>query len=69
MAALFLAQFILGGVLRAGLHNAQGGETELIVFSVIYVVLSLVSFYRARTVLLSLRRFTLGSKDTLRSGG
>jgi hypothetical protein len=33
------------------LHNAAGGEVELIVFSIIYVLISLVFLYQARRVL------------------
>jgi cation:H+ antiporter len=51
LAGLFTAQLIVGGVLRAGLHNAQGGEMELIIFSVVYVLLSLVFLYQARRIL------------------
>jgi cation:H+ antiporter len=51
LAALFVAQLVLGGVLRTGLHNAQGGEVELITFSVIYLLLSLIFLYQARRVL------------------
>jgi cation:H+ antiporter len=50
LAGLFIAQLVLGGVLRAGLHNAQGGEVELITFSVVYLLLSLVFLYQARRV-------------------
>jgi cation:H+ antiporter len=48
LAGLFLAQLVLGGVLRAGLHNAQRGEQETIVFSVVYLLLSVVFLYQAR---------------------
>jgi cation:H+ antiporter len=56
LAGLFLAQFIAGGVLRTVLHDAAGGETELIVFSIVYVLLSLVFALRARSVLGSMWR-------------
>jgi hypothetical protein len=51
LAGLFIAQLVLGGVLRAGLHAAAAGELELTLFSGLYVVLSLVFLYRARRVL------------------
>jgi cation:H+ antiporter len=51
MATLFTAQLVLGGVLRTALHNAQGGEVELIAFSILYVLLSLVFLYQARRVI------------------
>jgi cation:H+ antiporter len=48
LAVLFLGQFVLGGILRASLHNAAGADQELVVFSIIYLVLSLVFVFRAR---------------------
>jgi cation:H+ antiporter len=56
VAALFIAQFVLGGILRAGLHTAAGGEIELLAFSAVYVVLSLIGFFLARDTLGSLWR-------------
>jgi cation:H+ antiporter len=57
LAVLFLAQFVLGGILRATMHNTAGADVELYIFSVIYLLLSLVFFYRARrTIGLLLRR-------------
>ncbi len=51
MAGLFIAQFVIGGLLRTSLHNAAGGEIELTVFSIIYVLISLVFLFQARRVL------------------
>jgi cation:H+ antiporter len=51
MAGLFLAQFLIGGVLRAVLHESGAGEVELLVFSVIYIVVSVVFLVQARKVL------------------
>jgi cation:H+ antiporter len=56
LAGLFVAQFIAGGVIRTALHNATGGETELIIFSIVYMLLSLVFAVRARGVLGSMWR-------------
>ncbi len=42
LAALFLGQFVLGGLLRTGLHDPAQADLELTVFSVLYLVLSLV---------------------------
>src|SRR5712692_5975024 len=56
MASLFIAQLVIGGLLRTSLHNAEGGEVELIVFSVIYVLLSLVFLFLARKPLLGFWR-------------
>jgi cation:H+ antiporter len=50
LAGLFIAQLVIGGLLRTALHNAQGGEVELFAFSVVYVVLSVVFLYQARRV-------------------
>ena len=54
LAGLFLAQLVIGGVLRAGLHDTAGGETELLVFSAIYLVLSVVFLAQARHNIASL---------------
>src|SRR5262249_47299694 len=56
LAGLFLAQLVLGGVFRAGLHSDAAGSTELLVFSAIYVVLALALLFRARRTLVALVR-------------
>ncbi len=56
LAGLFVAQLTVGGFLRAGMHDSQGGETELLVFSAVYILLSLVFLFLARKPLLSLVR-------------
>ena len=56
LAGLFLAQFVAGGIIRAGLRNTASGEAELIVFSIVYVLLSLVFAVRARGVLKTMWR-------------
>jgi cation:H+ antiporter len=56
LGGLFIVQFVTGGLLRTSLHNAEGGEVELIGFSAVYVLLSLVAFYRARGALGSVWR-------------
>src|SRR5712692_10908964 len=56
LGGLFVAQFVLGGLLRAGLHDSQGGETELLVFSAVYILLSLVFLFLARKPLLGFWR-------------
>jgi cation:H+ antiporter len=48
LAALFLAQFVLGGVLRTTLHDVVGANEELVLFSWGYLLLSLVFALRAR---------------------
>jgi cation:H+ antiporter len=48
LAVLFLAQFLLGGILRASLHNAGIADEELVIFSLAYLLLSVVFLYRAR---------------------
>ena len=48
LAGLFGAQFVAGGLLRMVLHNAAGSEIELIVFSFVYMLLSVVFVLRAR---------------------
>jgi cation:H+ antiporter len=56
LAGLFVAQLVLGGVLRAGMHDAQGGGVELVIFSVVYLLLSLVFLFRARSTVAGLWR-------------
>jgi cation:H+ antiporter len=51
LAGLFIAQLVVGGFLRAALHNTIGADQELIVFSLIYLVLSVVFVIRARKVI------------------
>jgi cation:H+ antiporter len=63
LAGLFVAQLVLGGVLRTALHTAQGGDVELTVFSVVYVLLSVVFLYQARGVLRLLWRSARAKKD------
>src|SRR5260370_11377703 len=56
LAGLFLAQFVVGGLLRTAMHNAGGADQELIVFSLAYLVLSLVFVFQARKVIAALWR-------------
>jgi cation:H+ antiporter len=48
LAALFVAQFGLGGIMRTDSETAQNANQELVIFSVIYLLLSLVFAIRAR---------------------
>jgi len=56
LAGLFLAQFVVGGLLRTALHNSVGADQELLVFSLAYLVLSVVFAIQARKVIASLWR-------------
>ena len=56
LASLFLAQLVVSGVLRADLHNTDAGNQELIIFSLAYLVLSLVFAIRARRAIAALWR-------------
>ncbi len=56
LAGLFLAQFIAGGVIRAVMRDTASGEAELIVFTIVYVLLSLVFAIRARGALKTMWR-------------
>jgi cation:H+ antiporter len=56
LATLFVGQLILGGVLRAGLHNADAASSELFWFAGLYLVLAAWQLARARHVLTTLRR-------------
>jgi cation:H+ antiporter len=51
LASLFLAQFVVGGFLRAGLHSPESAATELLWFSAVYIVLSLFFLFQARGAL------------------
>jgi cation:H+ antiporter len=64
LAGLFLAQFVIGGLLRTALHDAQAGETELITFSVVYMLLSVIWLFRARKVFSSLWRNERARRQT-----
>ncbi len=72
LAGLFIAQLVAGGVIRAGLRDAATGEAELLVFSLIYIVLSVLFMFQARRTLASLwhsfttkssRRSVAGERD------
>jgi cation:H+ antiporter len=56
LALLFIAQLVLGGLMRTALHNTLGADQELVVFSLAYVVLSLIFIVRARKVISTLWR-------------
>ena len=51
LALLFVAQLVLGGFLRTALHSTLGADQELLVFTVAYLVLSLIFAVRARKVI------------------
>jgi cation:H+ antiporter len=56
LAALFVAQLVLGGVLRAGLHDTDAASAELFWFAGLYIVLGIWQLGRALAVLRALRR-------------
>jgi cation:H+ antiporter len=56
LAALFVVQLVLGGVLRAGLHNVDAASSELLWFAGLYLLLAVWYFCRAWHVLGGLRR-------------
>jgi cation:H+ antiporter len=56
LAFLFLAQFIVGGLLRTALRDAPGANQEMIIFSLAYLILSVVFAVRARKVIGTLWR-------------
>jgi cation:H+ antiporter len=51
LAALFVGQFVLGGVLRAGLHNTNAASAELFWFAGLYLVLAVWQLAQARHVI------------------
>lgn len=56
LAGLFTAQLVVGGVLRAGLHDASAATIELFAFAALYVVLGLWFLLRAWRVVKRLIR-------------
>jgi cation:H+ antiporter len=56
LAALFAAQLILGGVLRAGMHDTGAASTALVAFAGLYVFLAFWQIVRARHNILGLLR-------------
>ena len=56
LAMLFVGQLVLGGVLRAGLHNTDAASAELFWFTGLYVVLAVWQLTRARPLLGAFRR-------------
>jgi cation:H+ antiporter len=62
LAGLFVAQLIMGGLLRAGLHNTEAATTELFGFSALYVLLGLVYLVRARRTLVASVRGALRTR-------
>jgi cation:H+ antiporter len=59
LAILFAAQLVVGGLLRAALHNTLGADQELFAFSLAYLVLSVVFGIQARKVIASVLRHRL----------
>ena len=51
LGGLFLSQLIIGGFLRAGAHDTAAAAAELLWFSLLYMVLSVVGLIQARGVL------------------
>jgi cation:H+ antiporter len=51
LATLFVGQLVLGGVLRAGLHNSDAASAELFWFTGLYMVLATWQLARALPVL------------------
>jgi hypothetical protein len=48
LAGLFIAQLVVGGVLRAGLHDGSAATAELFVFGAVYLLFAIGAFVRAR---------------------
>lgn len=56
LAALFIAQLVVGGVLRAWLHNGSAATRELFAFGAVYLVLAIGAIVQARHAWLPLLR-------------
>lgn len=54
LGSLFLAQLVIGGFLRAGLHAADMAEAEMLWFSIAYLALSVVFLVQARSTIAEL---------------
>jgi len=54
LAGLFLAQLVIGGFLRAGLHDVESASTEMFLFTLVYLVLSAIFMLRTRDVIAGL---------------
>ena len=67
LAGLFTAQIVLGGVLRAGMHDPTAAAAEMTWFTILYVVLGVVFLFVARTSLL--RRVRMRRKHVRASAG
>jgi cation:H+ antiporter len=61
LAALFVAQLVVGGLVRTLLRSAGIGELELFAFSALYGVLALFQLYRARHTLVRAARRRSGT--------
>ena len=61
LAFLFLAQLVIGSLLRAAAHNTVGADQELTIFSLAYLALSVVFGVRARKTIGGLWRGKLTS--------
>jgi len=55
LAGLFLLQIALGGWLRVGLHAPDAASDELLGFTILYLMLAPLFFFRARETLLRTR--------------
>ena len=55
LAVLFVAQLLLGGVLRAGLHSTDAASAEIFLFSALYALLGVWQLARSRKSLLILK--------------
>ena len=61
LAFFFVAQLVIGSLLRTSVHNAVGADQELTIFSLAYLALSLVFGVRARKTIGGLWRGRLTS--------
>jgi cation:H+ antiporter len=48
LGSIFLAQLVVGGFIRAGLHSPEAAAAELLWFSIAYIVLSVFFLFQAR---------------------
>lgn len=67
LAGLFTAQLVIGGLLRAGLHDPGAATVELFFFAALYVVLGVWLLLGARRTITRLVRETLLTRNADRS--
>jgi hypothetical protein len=48
LGSIFIAQLVVGGFIRAGLHSPEAAAAELLWFTIVYILLSVLFLFQAR---------------------